>query len=214
MKRILLCAALAACGVDDDAKKPASVTTRSVSEPEGLPPAEENRDSRDGLDHALLVSDFSSLPACDATGEGRLVYVKADAGFVVCVTGAWEAIDLRGEKGDQGEAGKTGAQGETGEIPSQNTWRDPITDRLWLVGGTSTNANSCTGNGWRGPLFAELTAAAAHGMYAAFSSIATGTPYHCGVHTEGGAGRTEVKTDANCAVMAGPWGVYCILDEE
>jgi hypothetical protein len=55
--------------------------------------------------HSMLVADVAALPACDASAEGWLVYVKKDAQFKVCATSAWADVDIKGEKGDAGKDG-------------------------------------------------------------------------------------------------------------
>ena len=63
---------------------------------------------------ALLVQDIGSLPTCDADGEGRLAYVKAEETFKACAAGAWGNIDIKGPKGDKGDSGVAGVAGVNG----------------------------------------------------------------------------------------------------
>jgi hypothetical protein len=65
--------------------------------------------------YTMLLDSAVNLPACEATNEGQLVYLKTEAQFQACSAGAWAVVDIKGEKGDAGEAGAAGAAGEQGE---------------------------------------------------------------------------------------------------
>lgn len=59
--------------------------------------------------HSMLVADAGALPACDASAEGWLIYLKAEAKFQTCSEGKWADVDIKGEKGEAGQAGADGA---------------------------------------------------------------------------------------------------------
>jgi hypothetical protein len=65
--------------------------------------------------YTMLLDSAANLPACAATNEGQLVYLKTEAQFQACSAGAWAVVEIKGEKGDAGEAGVAGAAGEQGE---------------------------------------------------------------------------------------------------
>ena len=58
-----------------------------------------------------VVSLTTALPSCGKPDVGRTVYVQEEAQFKTCGANGWEAIDLKGPKGD---AGAAGAKGDTG----------------------------------------------------------------------------------------------------
>lgn len=62
----------------------------------------------------MTVADDESLPACDASRDGALVYVTSTKSFRSCGSGNWTTIDLTGAKGDKGDTGAAGAAGKAG----------------------------------------------------------------------------------------------------
>jgi hypothetical protein len=149
MHRLLvLILTLAACGTDKGGS--------SGDEPQqtAAPAAAPSSSSIDR--HSLYVADAAALPTCDAAGEGWLVYVKADATFMVCSAGAWGAVDIQGPKG---EAGPQGEKGEAGDAASVNAeWTNPVSGLTWSLGslGSDFDESVCDG-GRRLPTIAELS---------------------------------------------------------
>lgn len=92
---------LSACGSQSSGKSAAPATTATAPST--------------ASDHSMLVADASKLPPCDANAEGWLVYLKAEAKFQVCSTGAWTDVDIKGPKGDTGATGAAGAPGASGK---------------------------------------------------------------------------------------------------
>lgn len=124
--------------------------------------------------YAQLVQDAASLPACDATTEGKLVYVKVSSEFEVCGGGAWAVIDLKGvvgekgEKGDKGEKGEAGKDGEPGQAVyvDGEYWDDEITGLHWRLAGVGPNCPE----GWRLPTLNEVGAASINGLFVVLGS--------------------------------------------
>lgn len=131
--------------------------------------------------HAQLVATQAEAPACDAAGEGRLIYVKDESVFKACASGAWEAIDLKGPKGDKGDPGDAGAKGKDGSDGDNGTdglgtlWVDPITGYRWIAATSGTFATAllaCDGD-YALPTENELLDAALHGMANSLDQHAT-----------------------------------------
>lgn len=66
--------------------------------------------------HSMLVQSAAALPACDASAEGWLVYLSAEAKFQACQSGAWVDAVIKGEKGEKGDKGDPAAAGSGLEI--------------------------------------------------------------------------------------------------
>jgi hypothetical protein len=210
MRHLFILLTLVGCGAESASNEGANLTN-AVAENRDVG----DEDQRD--EHALLISDTSKLPACDATAEGRLVYVKADSTFMTCTNAAWETVVIQGEKGEAGVAGEKGDDG----VALPNTWLDPIGGKTWLVGGTvasaTTAATVCVGD-WRMPITAEVEAVRNHGIYATIGSWLVGASQHCAWVSDdgqGGSKRWPIKpgvSGTDCANMAAPLGVYCVKD--
>ena len=201
-----------ACGTDEKS----TTENPGATTPELAPAKTESPAQTTDDRYAMLVADASALPPCDAAVEGRLAYVKADKTFQVCISGVWGPIDLRGadgapgKDGSDGKDGADGAAGKDGVAASANTWLDPITGKTWLVGGTAMSPTGCGGE-WRLPTFAEITKAAQDGMHAGFAGVVSGAAYECALHSDGGFNvNSTVGESVNCAVRAGPYGIYCV----
>lgn len=79
---IFLISVLSACGTE---KKDGGSDDGAPQDQQPPPAAAEQH-------HSLLVQDATALPACDATAEGWLVYLKAEAKFQACSSGAWADV--------------------------------------------------------------------------------------------------------------------------
>lgn len=90
---------VAACGQHDAAPSAASTA------PNGTEKAPTSGPS----DWSLMVANVTSLPPCDAGGEGRLAYVKAQSNFMSCTSGSWQVVDIRGGVIQSVASGKDGA---------------------------------------------------------------------------------------------------------
>lgn len=169
---LLLATLLTACGSGDGGKSDGPAVT-AQGEQEKPEPAEQTKQ------YAELVENAAALPACDATIEGRIAYVKAEATLQACAAGAWSVIDLKGVAGVAGEKGAKGDKGESGDRGpegSATAWLDPSTGRRWMKGsdGNYATANAaCTGD-FRLATGDELYQAALHGIVAGLSGSATG----------------------------------------
>ena len=64
---------------------------------------------------AKVVSSFNSVSGCSTDNSGQLIYVLEDSQFYTCVGEAWEAIDLRGLRGEKGLQGAQGDRGLAGD---------------------------------------------------------------------------------------------------
>ncbi len=64
--------------------------------------------------NGMTFADDSTLPACDGSREGALVYVTNTKNFRSCGSGQWTTIDLTGVKGDKGDVGAAGPAGAVG----------------------------------------------------------------------------------------------------
>jgi hypothetical protein len=156
--------ALTACGTDTSSG--GGATPQTAAPAAAAPAAPAAKDEH----HSLAVADVAALPACDASAEGWLVYVKAAASFQACIGGAWQAIEIKGEKGNDGadgkngtdgkdgaagEKGEQGAKGESGStvIPKLgDVFTDPDTGDKWtlLSGMAAVNEATCP-DGWFKP---------------------------------------------------------------
>ncbi len=56
----------------------------------------------------LAVESRGELPACDASTNGLLAYLRDEQRIVVCMSGAWTDVVFPSEKGDKGDTGKIG----------------------------------------------------------------------------------------------------------
>lgn len=221
MRFIVLLTLLSACGSQgggSGSDNSPEITAQGAPSPE--------QQQQVDTQYAQLVQDAASLPACDATTEGKLVYVKASSEFEVCGGGAWAVIDLKGiagtagiagEKGDKGDKGDKGEAGKDAETLSANEWIDPVTALYWFKAGDgdwATAQLACDGD-YRLPTEAELIAGALHGIRAATgghtdawtSAPDTGNTWNytvTGIGSNPSQG-TKAKTDAI--------GVYCVRAE-
>lgn len=59
--------------------------------------------------NGMTFADDASLPACNATTDGYLVYVTSTAKFKTCNGTEWADIDVKGEKGDKGDSATSDA---------------------------------------------------------------------------------------------------------
>lgn len=158
---------LTACGQPDGGGSGDGPNLVAQGQQEEQPSAEQGG----GKQYAELVNTEADLPACDATTEGRIAHVKADASFRACSSGVWAVIDLKGAAGVAGEKGDKGEKGERGEEGSTTAWLDPSTNLRWMKasnGNFATALLACSGD-FRLPTSVELLAAALHGL-------ATGLP--------------------------------------
>jgi hypothetical protein len=55
-------------------------------------------------DWSLMVATLAALPTCDAAGEGKLAFVKAEARFVTCTGGSWQTVEIKGKDGDSAKS--------------------------------------------------------------------------------------------------------------
>jgi hypothetical protein len=62
----------------------------------------------------LVVATTAAEPACVATNENQLIYVRDVGKFKVCASGVWSEVDIKGPKGDIGEKGDAGTAGVDG----------------------------------------------------------------------------------------------------
>lgn len=100
------------------------------------------------------------LPDCDNKEEGKLYYVADGNTFKVCVSGAWTAISLKGDKGDTGDTGPQGTTGATGPTgatgatgaqgPQGVAGATGATGATGAAGSNGTNGTNGT-NGVQGP---------------------------------------------------------------
>lgn len=89
---------------------------------------------KSGTSGAMAVVDAAALPVCDATSEGRLVYLKAETKFQTCSSGAWADISI---KGADGAPGKDAASGGAFGIEQEYTC-GPMTADLDSAADTET----------------------------------------------------------------------------
>jgi len=61
---------------------------------ESVPSASEPASDKAAPPHSMLIANAAALPACTASAEGWLVYLKAEAQFDVCSSGAWSAVTI------------------------------------------------------------------------------------------------------------------------
>lgn len=119
---------------------------------------------------SIALATLADLPACTEANDRALAYVMESRQFLTCQGGAWVEIDVRGADGKDGAAGKDGLDGNDGHdgrpVPL-NTWIDPITGRVWLIGGMGPYDSACTAPGVRLPTSAEGFEAVEHGLFSA-----------------------------------------------
>lgn len=195
--------------------------TSLVAQGEQEQPADEQQPKQ----YAELVDNAAALAACDATTEGRIAYVKADATLQACAAGAWSVIDLKGaagaagvvgekgDKGDKGDVGEAGGDGERGPEGSATAWLDPSTGKRWMKGSNGnyvTAKAACTGDFFLAT-GDELHQAALHGLMAGLSGASTGW---AGPDT-GSNNQTLVSSMAANPVLGADTvgathGIYCI----
>lgn len=58
---------------------------------------------------AIYVARGESTPACSADNSGQVAYFEAESSFRYCGGTSWDAVDLKGEKGDPGTSGASKA---------------------------------------------------------------------------------------------------------
>ena len=196
---------ISACGQNDSAQPAKDTAAEQQIQTQGEDPDAKG----EGVEHALLVADAASLPACDDAREGQLVYVKSDKAFQVCAAGEWEAIDLRGDKGADG---KDGNNGEDGIDSSSTVWLDPITKRRWISGAAANwaAAQSVCSGAYEYPSCDDLIDAANHGLY---NGLTVHADAWCGSETSA-TWAESAPVDANPALDAhiktDTIGVYCV----
>ncbi len=231
LKIALVFALLSGCGQPaSDGGKPAPAAHPVTSAGEPSPPLTPSGKP------AMLVE---TLPACSPAEEGWIVYLVPAAELQACESGSWTTLLIKGDTGETGHSGRDGADGAPGKAGaagaqgiagaagaagtdgkpiSANVWADPVSDQLWLIGGTADTApTSCT-NGWRLPTPAEIVTASSRGIFGALaSSLATDAAYECGWTTDSSGGG-EVKPGYHHCFVSGyqphplPWGIYCLKD--
>lgn len=69
-----------------------------------IPGSENNSPSPTNTGTALVIEDSTTLPACSASLEGQLIYVKSQAQFAYCTANTWRGIDVAGSTGLQASA--------------------------------------------------------------------------------------------------------------
>ena len=106
---------------------------------------------------ALLVQGLDELPACEVATRRLLVYVAEDGLFRHCSEAGWQAINLEGKDGADGADGRDG-------VAVDNTWRDPVTGRLWLIGAYVNRAGAVCPEDWTPPTYLEVKAAYINGL--------------------------------------------------
>ncbi|RZA22643.1 MAG: hypothetical protein EOP10_14890 [Proteobacteria bacterium] len=89
--KILACALVAAGLVTACGKIDKTEVTSTA-----LPGSENYASNKSSPGAALVVADTLSLPACNATTEGQLIFVKSQSVFATCVSGEWRGIDVSG----------------------------------------------------------------------------------------------------------------------
>jgi hypothetical protein len=102
---LTLALTLLSCGHKDD-----KGTDDTSSTPEEETDNENSEQNKEDDIASLYVLATDDLPECTEDTEGRLAYVKDD-GFQACLEGAWESVEVKGEKGDTGEKGADGTSG-------------------------------------------------------------------------------------------------------
>lgn len=147
MRNLILALTLTSCGAANNQSEPSN--TRGNTEEKGIVTA-------------LGVNLLSDRPACTASNNYQLVYVKEDKKFYNCQALVWENIDInpssvavKGEKGDAGLPAPT------------NVWIDSVSGLQWLVGSSTNNYwfwnQSCV-NSWRKATITELVDANHRGL--------------------------------------------------
>lgn len=63
---------------------------------------------------AYLVANVDSMPDCDKTIEGQLIYVEESNQFFACKKQKWDEVNIKGEDGADGKDGTNGVDGEDG----------------------------------------------------------------------------------------------------
>lgn len=166
---LILLTLLASCG---DSSGEASATEETTTDETT---DQENRVTQNEGIWSIKLDSKDELPTCADENDSQLAYVKDEEAFYVCQDADWASIDISGEQGEKGDQGEQGEQGEDGEdgMAVDNTWKDPVTDYIWLVGASGDwNAanNSCTGS-WVLGTYLEVGAAANHGLGVASASL-------------------------------------------
>jgi len=65
---------------------------------------------------ATAAASESDLPECNTGMIGKIYYVTTGRVFKACTSGGWEAIDVRGPKGETGATGTKGEKGDVGPV--------------------------------------------------------------------------------------------------
>lgn len=104
----------------------------------------------DNSPQSISLESKADLPECAAKNQTQLAYILENKTFYVCKK-EWVAIDI-------------GPQYE--EPLAYNEWKDPITQKIWLIGNTANYAAAkltCSGD-YRLPSSDEGMIAALHGI--------------------------------------------------
>ena len=210
MKNILLALLMTSCGAQQGANpnaepSPSPAVDYQPSKKEVVVEYRKN-----GTVYAVALTDTKDMPACDKNNSKQLVYIKNQDKFYSCENEAWEALAVKGEKGDPGAPATP--------VPV-NQWFDPITSKYWLIGGgavyanvNSTFAQACTGS-WRMPTTSEVQSAGTHGLGTASASLGGPTDaWSSNVYAE--LSKADVITLGTGFTIAKPMteshGVFCI----
>lgn len=93
-----------------------------------------------GRENGMTFADEASLPACDSSREGFLVYVTGTKSFRSCASGAWSTIDVKGDKGDVGAPGAAGASSFARGLELYKLYRRSIVRLTLTCNGLVTGA--------------------------------------------------------------------------
>lgn len=164
--------------------------------------ADPNTPASASSNDALYVQDATKLPACDASSEGRLVFVRDAKVFNACVAGTWTDVTAeikaasvdgaKGEKGDTGTKGEDGAAGKDGKdgkagVAIDNTWRSPANGVLWLIGSSVSRFAPTCPTGFAMPDATVAADAAAAGLVTVIQNLTSSSAFWLAWQTEGEA---------------------------
>lgn len=123
-----------------------------------------------GGNPAYYLATLDELPSCDDEHRRWLAYVAEASAFYHCAADGWQVVDLKGKDGSAGKDGRDGTEVD-------NTWRDPVTGRTWLVGGAVRRAFAVCPAGWTFPTQAIGQEAYLNGLGVALEALASSSSF-------------------------------------
>ncbi len=145
---------LVSCGTSD------SGSGSSAASP--TPVAETSRSvDPDDESSTFMAKDDSALPECVASRLGRLAYIVSSKTFKACDESGWQTVSIKGQDGKDGTPGTS----------ADNTWRNPVNARVYLIGSQVLRAQATCPTGWTMPDFATVQADYGHGLGTAMTTL-------------------------------------------